>query len=315
MGVTFTSTDGQVTFTAAVAGPQGPVGGVIDGGTTGQVLAKASNVDQDTEWITIVGGGGGGTGDVVGPASATDGRAVLFDGTTGKLVKQASAAPMLVGDAPTAHVHAGTDITTGLVAASVLGTGGDGAGAKYLADDQTFKTPPAIGAVLSDVVLTGTQTTISFTAIASTYAHLIIVYQARSNEAGITNTQLRMRVNNDTGSNYNSQFVGGNNTTAYGQVQSGTAFGYLGDIPAAAATSGYSSSGTIEIPNYPGTTFFKNALFATTRDTNGAGVNMVAYRGHIVWKSTSALSRVDLFCQYGDFIAGSRFTLYGINGA
>ena len=33
-------------------------------------------------------GGGGGSGDVVGPSSATDGRPVVFDGTTGKLVKQ-----------------------------------------------------------------------------------------------------------------------------------------------------------------------------------------------------------------------------------
>jgi len=42
---------------------------------------------------------GGGSGDVVGPASATDGRAALFDGATGRLLKQSSAAPVLEGDA------------------------------------------------------------------------------------------------------------------------------------------------------------------------------------------------------------------------
>lgn len=35
------------------------------------------------------GGGGGGSGDVVGPASSTDNRVALFDGTSGKLLKQA----------------------------------------------------------------------------------------------------------------------------------------------------------------------------------------------------------------------------------
>lgn len=35
----------------------------------------------------ILVGGGGGTGDVVGPGSATDNAIVLFDGTTGKLIK------------------------------------------------------------------------------------------------------------------------------------------------------------------------------------------------------------------------------------
>lgn len=39
------------------------------------------------------GGGGGGSGDVVGPASATDGNLVVFDGTTGKLVKDGGPVP------------------------------------------------------------------------------------------------------------------------------------------------------------------------------------------------------------------------------
>ncbi|HET8744312.1 MAG TPA: hypothetical protein VFM98_01815 [Ramlibacter sp.] len=38
----------------------------------------------------LVVGGGGGSGDVVGPASATDGNIALFDGTTGKLLKDGS---------------------------------------------------------------------------------------------------------------------------------------------------------------------------------------------------------------------------------
>ena len=53
----------------------------------------------------------------------------------------------------------------------------------------------------------------------------------------------------------------------------------------------------------------------TTRDENGSGANMVTYRGHIVWKSTAAISRIDLFPQYGNFLTGSRVTLYGIVGA
>ena len=44
-----------------------------------------------------------GSGDVTGPSSSVNGRAAIFSGTTGKVIAQASAAPMLVGDAPTAH--------------------------------------------------------------------------------------------------------------------------------------------------------------------------------------------------------------------
>lgn len=57
--------------TASLVGPQGEPGekgdpgdpgeGVPAGGSTGQVLAKASATDHDTEWVDQTGGGGGGT--------------------------------------------------------------------------------------------------------------------------------------------------------------------------------------------------------------------------------------------------------------
>lgn len=53
-------------------GPQGPAGqGVPAGGTTGQVLAKSSNNDYETEWIDQTGGGGG---------SYTQGNGIAIDG-------------------------------------------------------------------------------------------------------------------------------------------------------------------------------------------------------------------------------------------
>ena len=48
----------------------------------GKILAVNATAD-DTEWVE----GGGGGGDVVGPASAVDNHIVLYDGTTGKLIK------------------------------------------------------------------------------------------------------------------------------------------------------------------------------------------------------------------------------------
>lgn len=56
---------------------------VPPGGTTGQILTKASGTDFDAHWVS----GGSGTGDVVGPASAVTNHVAFFDGTTGKLIK------------------------------------------------------------------------------------------------------------------------------------------------------------------------------------------------------------------------------------
>jgi len=63
------------------------------------LLEEGSNITltQVGNVITIAASGGGGSGDVVGPASATSGAVVLYDGTTGKLIKNSTILPTTVG--------------------------------------------------------------------------------------------------------------------------------------------------------------------------------------------------------------------------
>jgi hypothetical protein len=67
---------------------------LLIGNSTGNTLTKATltagtgiTVTNSAGGITIAASGGGGSGDVVGPASATDNALVRFDTTTGKLVQ------------------------------------------------------------------------------------------------------------------------------------------------------------------------------------------------------------------------------------
>jgi len=94
--------------------------------TTGNappVLPTVSN----TWWELLAAAGlnGTGTGDVVGPASATDNGFARFDGTTGKLIKDSAAriANADLADVPTAtikgRVAAGTGVPTDLTAAQI----------------------------------------------------------------------------------------------------------------------------------------------------------------------------------------------------
>lgn len=65
----------------------GPPGkGVPAGGEAGQIYVKASDADFDGEWANSPAG----TNAAVGPASSVNGNVVLFDGTTGKLLKDST---------------------------------------------------------------------------------------------------------------------------------------------------------------------------------------------------------------------------------
>ncbi len=86
---------------------------------------------------------GSGIGDVVGPGSATDGRFAAFDGTTGKLIKELTAATAtatlnaMVGDS-------GSGGTKGLAPAPGAG---DAAASKFLKADGTWDVPTGSGTV------------------------------------------------------------------------------------------------------------------------------------------------------------------------
>lgn len=76
----YAKTDGAV-YAMDDTGAETPLGGGIpdapsDGSTYGR---------KDGAWAVVAGGGG--SGDVVGPAGAVDNRIAVFDGTTGKLIK------------------------------------------------------------------------------------------------------------------------------------------------------------------------------------------------------------------------------------
>ena len=68
---------------------------------------------------------------------------------------------------------------------------------------------------ISTVTLTGTQASIEFTSIASTYSHLQIRLMARSNRAGVVNDSLQLQFNSDTGTNYDDHYLIGDGSTAW----------------------------------------------------------------------------------------------------
>jgi hypothetical protein len=149
--------------------------------------------------------------------------------------------------------------------------------------------------------------------IPATYKHLRAVVTGRGDTAAVS-TFVQMRFNNDSGVNYADQEINNNSasTLLTGEDNSKT-YGVIGNIAAASATAGALGSTTVEIPDYNGTTFWKTWLAeAITHLGITTGLhNWYTFAGG--WVSTAAITRLTFFPAAGNFVAGTRFTLYGLS--
>lgn len=151
---------------------------------------------------------------------------------------------------------------------------------------------------IATTTLGGSQTTVTFSSIPSTYTDLILVINAASSGNYYAYTYF----NSDTGANYSRTEMYGSGTT----VASGR-FSNL--IPISLDSALGSTINRVEIMNYSNTTTNKNVLWRLA----GGGITL---NGVGTWRSNSAINRIDV-TGFGTtaFIAGSTFTLYGIAAA
>jgi hypothetical protein len=98
---------GSVVEILGSVGPQGPAGPAGPAGSTGPAGATGATGPQGPQGIQgpvgPAGPAGSGSGDVTGPSSATNGNIVLFDGSTGKLIKDSFAS--ITDFATVGHTH------------------------------------------------------------------------------------------------------------------------------------------------------------------------------------------------------------------
>lgn len=152
---------------------------------------------------------------------------------------------------------------------------------------------------------------ISITSIPATFTDLMLVFSLRHNVAELTNA-LQVRLNNDSGANYNGQQM---------YVQAGTVAG-LNNYPSTATCSignclGTTSSanafasGDLILPGYSKTDRLKHFQSRVS-----AADQSVAANSGGVWKSTAAVNRIDFATgatafANTSFKAGSYVRVYG----
>ena len=164
---------------------------------------------------------------------------------------------------------------------------------------------------LGDVLLSAAQSSIDFSGIPQTLAHLCILAFTRSDSAVAAN-ELRVKFNNDSGNNYDHEQYIGTGTTVTIAESLTTSGCLIGAHPAASAVAN-AMGGTIAfIPYYTNTAnnkcTYSWCTFKDSTSTGGIDFRMIVG----AWRSNSAISTVSVFSNGDNLIAPTRVILYGM---
>ena len=168
--------------------------------------------------------------------------------------------------------------------------------------------------LLETQVLGGSQSSVTFSSLnatyGTTYKHLQLRYTARSDRANTLDAMI-IQVNGDTGTNYKThQLVGAGSSVASGAESYANGWEYM-YVTGNNASSGIFGAGVVDILD----------PFDTNKNTTKRSLSGVFPDTHIqlssgLWLNTAALTSITFDQRYGsNFIAGSRFSLYGWKAA
>jgi len=158
--------------------------------------------------------------------------------------------------------------------------------------------------LIASNVLGSAAASVTFSSIPATYRDLVLVVSAKAVEA---NGTIFMRLNADSGTNYNYVQMAGNGSVTNSESNSGLSSFRLGYNYDLITTTNFNLS-TVNFLDYNATDKHKSLLIRT----NEASLATYAVAGR--YASTSAVSGILLYpAGFTNFAAGSSFHLYGIS--
>ena len=154
---------------------------------------------------------------------------------------------------------------------------------------------------LATLTLTAADSSIVFSSSPATYRDLIVVSDVTSSSGG----NFQIRLNNDSGANYNTVLMRGVPNTHQSFAFSNETVGYL-----SVSTIGTNRTNAIvEIMDYSATDK-QTMMLSRCNHSGGTVVERTAIR----WANSSAVNTVNVYLSAGTFSTGSKFSLYGIAG-
>jgi len=161
---------------------------------------------------------------------------------------------------------------------------------------------PATYEPIATTTLSTTAANITFSSISSAYTDLRVVLTGTATAAMTP----RIRFNSDTATNYSYTTIHGDGTSALSAR--GTSTSFISGTYNTSWSSTLPAMLTIDVFSYAGSTH-KTCLNTVSIDQNGSG-SVERIVG--LWRSTAAITTLQVYASTSTFASGTTATLYGI---
>jgi hypothetical protein len=155
---------------------------------------------------------------------------------------------------------------------------------------------------IATTTLGSAQSSVTFSSISGSYTDLVLIASAKGS---VNDRSFLVRFNSDTGSNYSGTYIIGLGSSASSSRYTSESSIRLGSVISNTNFDTY----VVSINNYSNATTYKSLL---SRE-NVSSIGVLALAG--LWRSTNAITTINLLLNEGNFASGSTFTLYGIKAA
>jgi hypothetical protein len=165
--------------------------------------------------------------------------------------------------------------------------------------------------LLAELTGAGSSGVFDFTGIPATFRALYLQIVGRSSNASV-NTTVGITLNNDSGANYDRQQVLHQAATVTASEALAQSSMFAGYMPAASASADIAGSLELLLPDYAGTTFQKTGLSRNAGKYGTSTTNFIQHEAAHAWRNTAAISRVTATLVAGNWVTGSRASLWGL---
>lgn len=162
---------------------------------------------------------------------------------------------------------------------------------------------------IAETILAANAATIDFAAIPQTYSHLRLVANLRCNQATYFQTGY-LRINGNSGNNYHVQRMRVGGATVSGIENLNVDGIYITVV--GTSNPSLASPLIVEVPGYRDGAIYRAVLTQGTFFGSGGAGGFNIENAYGLFQNGAAVTQLTLALQAGNFIAGSRATLYGL---